>query len=87
MQEPELPRVKRGRPKKVIIDETPIVEDIKTKGRPRSINITDIKEYQKLYYENHKEKTKGNYLCPNCNLYCSVSNKSRHKKKCNNIIL
>jgi len=51
-------------------------------GRPRSINVDiDKKEYQKLYYETNKEKTKGDNLCEHCHLLYSKSNKTRHMKK------
>jgi hypothetical protein len=73
-------KVRRGRPRKEKEEE--IIVEKKPVGRPRTINITNIKEYHKLYYEKNKEKTKGDYLCENCNLYCSKSNKSRHIKNC-----
>ena len=60
MSDPNIPRVKRGRP--------PALENF------------NRKEYNKKYYELNKEKTKGLYLCDVCNVYCSISNKSRHKK-------
>ena len=60
-------------------------EEIKIKrvqrGRPRTVNITDMKQYGKEYYEANKDKFKGDMLCPHCNLICSKSNKSRHLKK------
>jgi len=56
------------------------------RGRPRSLGIIeadcyDVKDYNKSYYERvYKEKTKGDYLCIMCNVFCSVANKSRHNK-------
>jgi hypothetical protein len=53
------------------------------RGRPRRLpeDKYDVKEYNKSYYERiYKEKTKGDYLCETCNLYCSIANKSRHNK-------
>ena len=77
-------RIKRGRPKKIIVE--PVILDeseIKRipRGRPRSIDITDFKEYQKEYYKKNKEKTKGDYFCEKCNFLCSKANKSRHNAK------
>jgi len=50
-------------------------------GRPRTVNIIDKKEYQTTYYEKNKDKTKGDALCPHCNLLYSKSNKTRHNRK------
>jgi len=50
-------------------------------GRPRTVNIVNITAYRKEYYEKNKIHTKGDILCPHCNLLCSKSNKSRHYKK------
>lgn len=49
-------------------------------GRPRSINITDIKAYQKEYYFKNIEKTKGHIPCEICRCLISKSNKYRHFK-------
>jgi rubrerythrin len=76
----DLKYIKRGRPLKKNQD-IPIDDVKKTKrGRPRTVNIMDIKEYQKLYYEHNKEKTQGHYLCDKCGYLCSKANKSRHNK-------
>lgn len=48
------------------------------RGRPQKYINFDRKEYNKQYYETNKEKTKGNFLCKSCSLFCSLSNKSRH---------
>jgi len=48
------------------------------RGRPQKYTNFDRKEYNKQYYEANKDKTKGNFLCKDCLLYCSLSNKSRH---------
>ena len=57
-------------------------DDIKItkRGRPRTVNITDMRIYQKEYYEMNKEKTQGHYLCEKCGYLCSKANKSRHNK-------
>lgn len=84
MNDIEIKRVKRGRPKKPIVEEIVIYEDeVKRmpRGRPRSVNITDKKAYNKTYYESNKDKHTGDYLCHKCNLICSVSNKSRHNQR------
>jgi hypothetical protein len=48
----------------------------------------DRKEYNKNYYENNKEKYTGEYHCLICNIYCSISNKTRHNNsKTHNKIL
>ena len=82
----EIPRVKRGRPKNVVMPPV-LTEEICVeykhiaRGRPRSVDIINFKEYQKEYYERNKEKTKGDYLCETCKLLCSKANKSRHNAK------
>lgn len=48
------------------------------RGRPKTINLVDMKQYQKDYYERNKDKTKGDILCSSCNVLHSKSNKSRH---------
>ena len=40
----------------------------------------DRKEYNKKYYENNKDKHTGDYHCTTCNVLCSFSNKTRHKR-------
>ena len=55
------------------------------RGRPRTLNIIDIKEYQKSYYELNKEKTKGDFPCDICKCNVSKSNKSRHMKSSNHL--
>jgi hypothetical protein len=50
-------------------------------GRPRTVNITDMADYQKQYYEKTKNKYKGDFMCPHCNALCSISNKTRHFKR------
>ena len=57
-----------------------IIERVK-RGRPRTVNIIDKAEYQKQYYEKNKNKLKGDFLCPKCNVLCSISNKYRHNKR------
>jgi hypothetical protein len=47
-------------------------------GRPRTVNIVDIKKYQKEYYEKNKEKFKGGVVCEYCNKIYSKSNRIRH---------
>jgi hypothetical protein len=49
-------------------------------GRPKKYEIFDRETYNKQYYQNNKSKYMGDYLCPSCNLLCSLSNKSRHLK-------
>ena len=49
-------------------------------GRPRTVNIVDIKKYQKEYYEKNKEKFKGGVVCEYCNKIYSKSNRIRHMK-------
>ena len=49
-------------------------------GRPKNEKEFNRKEYNKNYYDKHKEKTKGTYICPVCNLLCSISNRSRHNQ-------
>ena len=88
-------RVKRGRPSKakpvIDLDAEPKrrgrpSKEKETKdrvpiGRPRTVDIIDKVAYQKEYYLKNKDKYKGDYSCPHCNLLCSYSNKSRHMKK------
>ena len=50
------------------------------RGRPKTINLIDMKQYQKEYYERNKEKTKGDIHCISCNVLHSKSNKTRHLK-------
>jgi len=82
MESIEPKHIKRGRPKKIITEPVITEQCIEIKhiprGRPRTVDITDFREYQKDYYEKNKEKTKGHYLCVQCNLLCSKANKSRH---------
>ena len=90
MSDIEIKRVKRGRPKKPIVEEIIIYEDKVTRmprGRPRTVNITDKKAYNKTYYESNKDKHTGDYYCAKCNLICSVSNKSRHNQRYHSEIL
>ena len=60
MESEEPKRIKRGRPKKVIIE--PVITEQCTeikhipRGRPRTVDITDFREYQKTYYEKNKEQ-------------------------------
>jgi hypothetical protein len=81
---------KRGRPPKVkepiiilcsLIDNISdsMINEIKSipKGRPKQFDMTE-NEYNKMYYEKNKEKTKGNNVCDSCKVYYSKSNKSRH---------
>ena len=49
------------------------------RGRPKTVEV-DKKTYQKLYYENNKEKTTGDILCESCRVMHSKANKSRHLK-------
>ena len=49
-------------------------------GRPRSINIIDMKAYQKDYYLKNIEKTKGHVPCIVCKCLISKGNKYRHFK-------
>ena len=50
------------------------------RGRPPKLENFDRKSYNKSYYENNKENTKGTYFCSVCCVRCSKSNKSRHNK-------
>ena len=50
------------------------------RGRPPKLENFDRKNYNKCYYENNKENTKGTYFCTVCCVRCSKSNKSRHNK-------
>jgi hypothetical protein len=74
---------KRGRPPKakepVIVLCLPVDGEIKLipKGRPKQFDMTS-EEYNKMYYQNNKEKTKGNAICESCKVYYSKSNRSRH---------
>ena len=51
------------------------------RGRPKTIKLSN-EEYHKQYYEKNKEKyiKKGQYFCSKCDVYCSMSNKSKHNK-------
>ena len=51
------------------------------RGRPKKEGQVDKKQYFAEYYAMNKEKTKGDVLCPHCNLYSSRANISRHNKK------
>jgi hypothetical protein len=79
---------KRGRPPKAkesVIILCTLTEDISMdeiikpipKGRPKQFDMT-VEEYNKMYYEKNKGKTKGNCICDSCKVYYSKSNKSRH---------
>ena len=75
---------KRGRPPKIKIPEEPkeIHEDVIPKiprGRPKLFDLS-TEEYNKMYYEKNKEKTKGTCLCDVCNVLISKSNNSKHLK-------
>jgi len=50
-------------------------------GRPKSEIPIDKIAYRKKYYEEHKEKFKGDLLCPHCKKLFSKSNKTRHNQK------
>ena len=51
------------------------------RGRPKTIKLSN-EEYHKQYYEKNKEKyiKRGQYFCSKCDVYCSMSNKSKHNK-------
>ena len=75
---------KRGRPPKIKIPEEP--KEIQeneipkiTRGRPKLFDLS-TEEYNKMYYEKNKEKTKGTCLCQICKVLISKSNKSKHFK-------
>ena len=50
------------------------------RGRPKKYEDLTKEEYNKMYYKDNKEKTKGNCICEICKLMISKSNKSRHHK-------
>ena len=56
-----------------------IIPKIK-RGRPKLILEFNRKEYNKEYYLKNKEKYIGDYHCVSCNLICSLSNKTRHRR-------
>ena len=51
------------------------------RGRPKTVKLSN-EEYHKQYYEKNKEKyiKRGQYFCSKCDVYCSMSNKSKHNK-------
>ncbi len=60
------------------------------RGRPFALVKKEFNriEYNKNYYENNKEKYIGEYHCLACDIYCSISNKTRHiRSKTHNKIL
>jgi hypothetical protein len=50
------------------------------RGRPKQYEFKDQSAYFKDYYQKNKAKWNSDYLCPACDLYCSIINKSRHFK-------
>ena len=63
------------------INEINEIVPIIKRGRPKTVKISN-EDYHKQYYEKNKEKyiKKGQYFCSKCNVYCSMSNKSKHNK-------
>ena len=50
------------------------------RGRPKKYEDLTKEEYNKMYYKNNKQNTKGNCICEICKFMVSKSNKSRHHK-------
>jgi len=50
------------------------------RGRPKKYEDLTKEQYNKMYYKNNKQNTKGNCICEICKFMVSKSNKSRHHK-------
>ena len=50
------------------------------RGRPKIYDFETKEDYHRAYYQKNKERWNADFLCPSCNLYCSLVNKNRHIK-------